>query len=551
MRRGVVTTPERSRLMASVRQSGTSTELSVRRLVQSCGVNYETRARDLPGSPDLVNRERAWAIFVHGCFWHAHKGCRLWKLPKTNRAFWKTKFSQNRQRDRTKIADLKRIGYSVLVVWQCELERREKLKKKVLRFLKQNDRPASVSSLQEQYRYHDASVVRTIRLPDERAISTRIRRKILDRDARSAFDYSYLRSRVHPKQASHSTIVRFADQFSGCGGLSLGAMEACRAIGKRFLSVAAFDNDLECVRVYKQNLGCRRAYSRDIIEILDGKIGSKPTSSERLLLKQVKSVEVLLAGPPCQGNSDLNNRTRRDDPRNALYERVARFVELFRPEHILVENVPTAIHGKEGAVQRTIETIRSLGYNIDSDVVDLSAIGVPQRRKRHVVVASRSKRLAIRDVIRKYRVRGFRSVRWAIGDLRNEAPNSIYNRSSRLSPENRRRIRYLYERSLFDLPDKMRPPCHSEGTSYKSMYGRLRMDRPAQTVTSGFGSPGQGRYIHPTEMRTLTPHEAARLQFFPDFFDFSAVKRRGELASMIGNAAPMKLSYVFCLELLS
>jgi len=82
------------------------------------------------------------------------------------------------------------------------------------------------------------------------------------------------------------------------------------------------------------------------------------------------------------------------------------------------------------------------------------------------------------------------------------------------------------------------------------MYGRLSYDLPAATITGGFGSPGQGRFIHPTQRRTLTPHEAARLQFFPDWFKFSDVATRTALAKMIGNAVPMKLSYAFCLELL-
>jgi DNA (cytosine-5)-methyltransferase 1 len=82
------------------------------------------------------------------------------------------------------------------------------------------------------------------------------------------------------------------------------------------------------------------------------------------------------------------------------------------------------------------------------------------------------------------------------------------------------------------------------------MYGRLRSDLPAQTITSGYGSMGQGRYVHPRLRRTLTPHEAARLQMIPDFFDFSSVGSRGSWAQMIGNAAPWKLGYAFALEML-
>jgi DNA (cytosine-5)-methyltransferase 1 len=86
--------------------------------------------------------------------------------------------------------------------------------------------------------------------------------------------------------------------------------------------------------------------------------------------------------------------------------------------------------------------------------------------------------------------------------------------------------------------------------SYKSVYGRLPWDRPAQTITTGFGSMGQGRFVHPKRRRTLTPHEAARLQFIPDHFRLDEVESKTALAEMIGNAVPPKLTYVFALELL-
>ena len=97
----------------------------------------------------------------------------------------------------------------------------------------------------------------------------------------------------------------------------------------------------------------------------------------------------------------------------------------------------------------------------------------------------------------------------------------------------------------------MRPDCHRlKEHSYKSVYGRMYWEQPAQTITSGFTSMGQGRFVHPKAKRTITPHEAARLQFIPDFFSFGDTIRRTSLAEIIGNAVPTKLTYVLALELL-
>ncbi len=551
------TTPERSRLMARVRQAGTAAELTVGRLLRNAGVRYQTTAKGLPGRPDLVGRDRKWVIFVHGCFWHAHAGCKRWKLPKTNRSFWKKKFEENRRRDKRDLDRLRRLGFAALVIWECQLERREELRTKILAFLAQqratSDRSVDLTfdGPQEEYRREGDSVVRIVQATAHRSVVTRMRMHGRGRDLRSAFDSAYLRKSRRPTLARRR-VIRAADLFSGCGGLSLGAMEASRALGRGFISLVALDKDPTCVKVYRQNFRCKNSYSTDVDQILDGRIGEKPTASERHFLRKTKGLTLLLAGPPCEGNSDLNNHTRRKDPRNALYERVARLVELAKPEHVLIENVPAAIHGKEGAVQRSIDVMNRLGYNVDSGVIDLSTLGVPQRRKRHVVVASRSKKLRIADVVKRHAVHSMRSVRWAIGDIQREAANGLFTTPGKHTARNLSRIRFLHNNDRFQLPNRLRPECHKNGGhSYKSMYGRLKFDEPAQTITSGFGSPGQGRFIHPTQLRTITPHEAARLQFFPDFFDFSQAKKRSELASMIGSAAPMKLSYVLCLGLLA
>lgn len=128
------TTPDRSKLMSRVRQTGTAPELIVRKILCSMGYRYRVKARELPGSPDIVNRSHRWAIFVNGCYWHAHR-CNLWKVPKTNSNFWIEKFQANRARDKRKSLELKRRGFKVLTLWQCELSDRKKIEARLLKFL--------------------------------------------------------------------------------------------------------------------------------------------------------------------------------------------------------------------------------------------------------------------------------------------------------------------------------------------------------------------------------------------------------------------------------
>jgi DNA (cytosine-5)-methyltransferase 1 len=132
-----------------------------------------------------------------------------------------------------------------------------------------------------------------------------------------------------------------------------------------------------------------------------------------------------------------------------------------------------------------------------------------------------------------------RTVRWAIHDLLSIESDSVFDTPSRKSKANASRMAFLFEKGQYNLPDDQRPDCHKAGEhSYVSVYGRLRWDRPAQTITTGFGSMGQGRYVHPQRRRTITPHEAARLQTFPDWFVFGENAPRGVLAKAIGNAVP-------------
>jgi DNA mismatch endonuclease (patch repair protein) len=118
----VVTDPERRALMQRVRQKGTPAERIVATICREVGLRYRLNVKSLPGSPDLANKSERWAIFVNGCFWHHHKSCALGTVPKRNRKFWCDKFTTNRVRDARKIRQLRKLGYRIAVVWQCEVE---------------------------------------------------------------------------------------------------------------------------------------------------------------------------------------------------------------------------------------------------------------------------------------------------------------------------------------------------------------------------------------------------------------------------------------------
>lgn len=112
-----------SQRMGGIRQQGTAAELAVRRVASALGLRYTIQNRDLPGSPDLANRRRKFAIFVHGCYWHRHPGCSRATIPKTNRRFWTAKFHRNELRDRLALRELRQLGFRSLVVWECECVR--------------------------------------------------------------------------------------------------------------------------------------------------------------------------------------------------------------------------------------------------------------------------------------------------------------------------------------------------------------------------------------------------------------------------------------------
>lgn len=133
---GILAPDQRSRLMSRIRGKDTKPEVSVRRAVHALGFRFRLHRRDLPGSPDLVFPSRRKVIFVHGCYWHRHSGCRYAYTPKSNMAFWQSKFAANVTRDRLAISTLESLGWSVLVIWECEIQDAEALRVRLVEFLK-------------------------------------------------------------------------------------------------------------------------------------------------------------------------------------------------------------------------------------------------------------------------------------------------------------------------------------------------------------------------------------------------------------------------------
>ena len=112
---------ERSELMSHIRSANTKPEVALRRALWRRGFRYRVNVKNLPGSPDIVLPKHRTVVFVHGCFWHAHKGCKIYHLPQTNTEFWLAKVTRNQERDQEVWRQLEAKGWSVVIVWECEL----------------------------------------------------------------------------------------------------------------------------------------------------------------------------------------------------------------------------------------------------------------------------------------------------------------------------------------------------------------------------------------------------------------------------------------------
>lgn len=368
----------------------------------------------------------------------------------------------------------------------------------------------------------------------------------------------------HPVSAEHAAPIKIVDAFCGPGGLALGIKSAIEAVGGTAEFAAIVDTDITALEIHKHNLGARRHISASAASLVDfhvlgigaeAEFGYEPEVVHGELAK-VGRVDMFIAGPPCQGHSNLNNHTRRADPRNDLYVTAVALGIALGAEMVVIENVPTVQNSHSDVVATAAGLLNSSGYGISMGILKADELGAAQRRTRHFLIGVRN-RVLEPDYLVKTAAKlaaPAMPVSWAIGDLLDKQSTRFIDTAPTLTPVNLDRIDYLFDNDLYDLPDDQRPDCHKNGTTYTAVYGRMHWDRPAQTITTGFGTPGQGRYIHSLRRRVITPHEAARIQGFPDWFDFEPPQlpvKRKNLAKWIGDAVHPVLGYAVGLSVLA
>lgn len=425
----------------------------------------------------------------------------------------------------------------------------------------------------EQYFFEGERIVRELRVGHQ-AWRTGIENKTaIEEDGYSAWWQSFLRGgRVFFEECDlQLPPVRTVDVFCGCGGLTLGATQAAIAVGRRLEAVAAVDVDNGGLEVHQHNFKTKHVLHSSASSLVDFHVGGTgeaarfsypPEIIDDALASEVGNIDLFLAGPPCQGHSNLNNRTRREDPRNLLYLTAVALAVGLKAKMVVIENVPEVVNDRSEVVAAGKALLKANGYDfLDSGVLAAHEIGWAQTRKRYFLVAAR--RSPVNAPLTLGRVasglrRQARSLQWAIGDLipDTSAPkgSGVMDTVPELSADNRERIKWLFDHDAYELPNEVRPDCHKDGHSYPSVYGRMFWDKPAQTITTGFLTPGRGRYIHPKRPRVITPHEAARIQAFPDSFKFVVNGHdpaRNAITKWIGDAVPPVLGYAATLPLLT
>ena len=329
--------------------------------------------------------------------------------------------------------------------------------------------------------------------------------------------------------------MKAIDLFCGAGGLTLGLRRAGWDV------VAGVDVDAAVATTYASNNLRTRFISADLRSFTEGDL--------QTMVGAVPSAELLLAGcAPCQSFSKQRRRTGSRKRANAtLLLHFARLVGALKPKVVLMENVPgiAQVPGFS-SFRRFLKVLLDSGYDCDHGILNARDFGVPQHRRRYVLLACRGGTPALpsgseiggpEESTVRSAIERFSPIR--AGD---EDPSTPNHCAAGLSSTNLQRIRETPSDggSRRDWPERLKLDCHRKTLGFSDVYGRMWWDRVAPTLTSRCNSLSNGRFGHPEQDRAISLREAAALQTFPDDYEFFGAKNR--IARWIGNAVPVSFA---------
>lgn len=339
--------------------------------------------------------------------------------------------------------------------------------------------------------------------------------------------------------------VSVVDLFCGVGGLTKGLEFAGLDV------VAGLDFDVTCKYAYETNNNAKFLH-RDITTV---------TGDEIQKLYPKGHIRVLVGCAPCQPFSKLTKRYRKEEKEKGregdlwqvdnkwrLLYSFANIVSTVLPEVISMENVPELRN--EQVFEDFVSTLIDLGYQVNYQVVFCPDYGVPQSRKRLVLLASRLGTIEL--IAPTHAPDNYKTVQDAIGKLpyieggEHNEQDPLHN-AAKLSEINIKRIKQSVQGGTWNDWDKnLKLKCHKKksGQTYASIYGRMCWNKPSPTITTQFYGYGNGRFGHPEQNRALSMREGALLQSFPSdytFYNYDSVFSRREIGTHIGNAVPVEL----------